>query len=163
MKTVRQYSLLLLIISGFFSISICTPYLVSHASSRGTQKAVQLSSAAAQQIQSLITEKLSRTPEQNKIDSQLLYSMRMNRHEELAVGHRKLKTGVKIANNGTIEVDIKASEAGAIAERLKAMNAEVISSLDQTVRARVPLDQLEEIAGWPETIFIMQAYNGVTS
>src|SRR5262249_18020472 len=67
------------------------------------------------------------------------------------------------ANNGTIEVDIKASEAGAIAERLKAMNAEVISSLDQTVRARVPLDQLEEIAGWPETIFIMQAYNGVTS
>ncbi|MDQ2856310.1 MAG: hypothetical protein M3R68_08275 [Acidobacteriota bacterium] len=56
----------------------------------------QLSVQAAQQIQSLEDEKESRTPAQQKNDSQLIYAGKMHRGEDVASGIRTLDVDVSL-------------------------------------------------------------------
>src|SRR2546421_825801 len=53
-----------------------------------------ISSAVLQQIQALEDEKESCTPAQQKIDSQLLYAMKMQRAEPIASGVNSLQVNV---------------------------------------------------------------------
>src|SRR5687768_2914397 len=53
-----------------------------------------LSPQVVAQLQGLVAEKRSRTPEQQKIDSQLLYAARMARGQAVAAGIAALDTGI---------------------------------------------------------------------
>jgi hypothetical protein len=63
----------------------------------GASAQSDLSESAVRQINALIAEKESRTPAQQKIDSQLLYAAKMDRGEEIAEGIRTLD--VKVAQD----------------------------------------------------------------
>jgi hypothetical protein len=117
----------------------------------------QLSAEALQQIRALLAEKESRTPAQQKIDSQLIYEMKSRRGDRLLSAVPAMETGVVIDGNGKTEVDITARIEGSLLEDLDASGAEVSSVFPQynALRARVALDQLEAIAGLPQVIFIM--------
>src|SRR6185503_12861389 len=117
---------------------ILRPMFTASASGQDKQPVLQISEAAARQIQSLIEEKASRTPEQNKIDSQLLYSLRLSRKEPLAKDIESLKTGLDADDKGAVQVDIRTTNSKPVIEKLNAIGAEIVNSFERSVRARLP-------------------------
>ena len=122
----------------------------------------KISDSAAQQIQALLAEKESRTPAQQKLDSQLVYAIKFRRGDALAAAVPTLETGVAIDQQGKTVVDITARVGGSLIEDLAAAGAEVSYVYPQynSLRATVPLDQLESIAAFPQVIFIMPKQEG---
>ncbi|MDQ3012476.1 MAG: hypothetical protein M3X11_17425, partial [Acidobacteriota bacterium] len=80
------------------------PYLLPgffHESAAAQDKdKPQISQTALRQIEALIQEKESRTPEQKKIDSQLLYKLKQDRGEQFAPGLEKLAITVQEEADG---------------------------------------------------------------
>src|SRR5213593_691188 len=68
-----------------------------------------ISSIALEQIQALEDEKEARTPAQQKIDSQLLYAMKLRRAQPIASGVSSLQVDVGETEQGHVVVDISAS------------------------------------------------------
>jgi len=93
--------------------------------------------SAIDQIESILEEKAARTPAQQKISSQLLYAMKMQRGEDVARGVQKLRTGVKVEADGTTLVDIKAKVTKKVLAHIEVLGGTVISSYPQyqTIRA----------------------------
>ncbi|HVF55668.1 MAG TPA: Calx-beta domain-containing protein [Pyrinomonadaceae bacterium] len=121
-----------------------------------------LSPAVQKQIAALQEEKRSRTPEQQKIDSQLLYAIKMRRNDPAMAALPTLETGVTANAKGRTVVDITANVSDSYLGQLKANGATIIDSLPQyrSVRAEVSLDALERIAAFSETIFIQPEQQG---
>src|SRR5262245_2838229 len=68
-----------------------------------------ISAEARSQIAALIEEKERRTPAQQKMDSQLVYAVKMARGEAIAAGVTDLQIGVaKGATGDTLIVDVRA-------------------------------------------------------
>ena len=68
-----------------------------------------ISPAALAQIEALIREKESRVGSHLKIDSQLIYEIKMDRGEAIASGIVSLETDLEIVDSDRIAVDITAS------------------------------------------------------
>src|SRR5262249_22246612 len=115
-----------------------------------------ISESALQQIQALIDEKESRTPAQQKIDSQLLYAMKMRQGQMIARGIEKLNTEVVTDDDGRTVVDISAFVTGGLLRRLRAAGAYVMYSDARynVIQALAPLDRLERIASLPGVTFV---------
>src|SRR5262245_38193973 len=64
-----------------------------------------ISPEALAQIQALILEKESRTGAQQKMDSQLIYELRMRRGEMIAAGVQTLETDLPYGNGGKVMLD----------------------------------------------------------
>ena len=111
-----RYSIVLLLLSLVAGSFILRPMFTASASGQDKQPVLQISEAAARQIQSLIEEKASRTPEQNKIDSQLLYSLRLSRKEPLAKDIESLKTGLDADDKGVVQVDLRTTNSKPVIE-----------------------------------------------
>ncbi|HWX53143.1 MAG TPA: S8 family serine peptidase [Verrucomicrobiae bacterium] len=111
---------------------------------------------AAQQIVALEQEKSSRTPAQQKIDSNLLYTIRMMRGQPAAPGVPFLHTGVDVDQNDNLVVDITANVTDALLKQLSAAGAVVLYSNANfhSIRAIVPPHQVESIAASADVIFI---------
>jgi hypothetical protein len=163
MTRYHRYTIIFLFLSLIAAPLFLKPLLTAVASGQEKQEPFRMSDAAAKQIQSLIAEKASRTPEQNKIDSQLLYSLKMSRKERLAEGIETLKTGLSTDLGSTIEVDIKTTDSSLVSEKLKALGAEIINSFERSVRARLAIGALEQLASVPQVTFIMPATEAITS
>jgi len=138
-----------------------TPILRNAGAQQG---GAQLSSAAQQQISALLQEKRSRTAAQKKIDSQLLYAMKMRRGESLtARGEvRTLSSAMDVAKadeGGRVSVDIKSAAGNQLLETIKDLGGEVIYSSGKVgaIRALLPLDLLEKLAGHPDVKSISPA------
>jgi hypothetical protein len=123
-----------------------------------TDKASQqgITTAVMQQIQALEDEKGSRTPAQNKIDSQLLYAMKMERAEPIASGVSSLQVDVGASEQGRVVVDISASVDDKLLQFLASKGAVLLVSTPEyhSVRVEVSLDRLEDIAGSDSVYFI---------
>jgi Calx-beta domain/Subtilase family/Domain of unknown function (DUF4214) len=104
------------------------------------------------QISALLDEKESRTPVQQKIDSQLLYAMKMRKGESIASGVQSLSVDLGVDDAGKVTVDITALVDDPLISLLGAMNVEIVSAFPEyhTLRAKASLDQLETIAGLPQ-------------
>ena len=87
-----------------------------------------INAAASQQIQSLMQEKSARTPAQQKIDSNVLFTIRMLRGEQAAPGFQTLYTGVDLDDNNRIVVDIVADVTPELLQQLQAAGALVLNS-----------------------------------
>jgi len=138
-----------------------TPILRNAGAQQG---GAQLSAAAQQQISALLQEKRSRTAAQKKINSQLLYAMKMRRGEPLTVRGevRSLSSAMdvaKIGEDGQVLVDIKSAVGNQLLETIKNLGGEIRYSSEKAgaIRARLPLDSLEKLAGDPDVMSISPA------
>jgi subtilisin-like proprotein convertase family protein len=117
------------------------------------QGGAQLSAEGQRQINALLKEKYSRTPEQKKIDSQLLYAMKAQRGESITPGGevrtlRSISDMVKTDAGGRVLVDIKAKAGRQLLAYIEKLGGEIIYASEKTgsIRALLPLDALEEVA-----------------
>jgi hypothetical protein len=123
---------------------------------RAEQEQVSISPAALEQITALMEEKESRTAEQAKIDSQLLYAAKMESDQPIAPGVQALQTNVTPTESGGVVVDITAQVDDSLIRALEGVGAKVISSYPDyhSVRAEVSFDQLGSIAALSAVRFI---------
>ncbi len=122
----------------------------------------KISDEAAKQIQALLDEKESRTPAQKKIDSNLLYQIKMERGEPIAKGVEKLQTDLTVDDNGGITVDITARVTDDFIKKLKSLNAVITDSFPRyhTVTAKISIENIEPLAEMPDVIFIRASEKG---
>jgi hypothetical protein len=112
--------------------------------------------SAMTQIQALLDEKASRTPVQQKIDSQLLYARKMALSQPLAAGVTSLQVDMpRTADNRAI-IDIRVPVTDAVLDQLRLLGAEIVevSAAYKTVIVQVDVTQVEAIASIPEVIFV---------
>jgi len=123
------------------------------------------SDVTAQQIQALELEKSSRTPAQQKIDSNVLYTIRMLSGKSAAPGISSLDTGVDLDDNDRIVVDITATVTDQLLQQLNAAGALVLYSNAnfRAIRALVPPEQIENIAASSDVIFVGRKEEMMTS
>jgi subtilisin family serine protease len=128
-----------------------------------TQKGggAQLSAAAQQQISALLQEKYSRTREQKKISSHLLYAMRAQRGQAMTSDGKvpMLQSAMSIARSamsaskngvdGRALVIIKADVSKQLLMDIEKLGGEVENTTAGAIRARLPLDSLEVLASDP--------------
>src|SRR2546427_2747147 len=87
-----------------------------------------ISPEALAQIEALLQEKQSRSSTEQKIDSQLLYELKMQAGRPVAAGIQFLETDVPYADDGHAVVDVKAQVTAGLMARLNSLGAEVLSS-----------------------------------
>ena len=115
-----------------------------------------ISAEALAQIDALIREKDFRSDAQQKIDSQLLFEMRMESGLSIAARVDALETDLPYAGDGHIVVDVKARLTNRLRTGLAALGIEVLSSSAAagTLRLHVDIDQVEAIAALPDVDFV---------
>ncbi len=126
----------------------------------------QISEAAQLQIKALIEEKESRTPAQQKIDSQLIYASKMFRGQSIAAGISTLEVNVGLESDGRVVVDLTAYAVDdKLLAGIKAAGGEVmiVSAPYGSIRAKVPINQLETIAGFSQVRFIQPEQKAMVS
>src|SRR5215470_14948740 len=111
---------------------------------------------ALAQIEALIREKDTRSPVQQKIDSQLLYELRMKQGVPVANGIQRVETDVPYASDGRVVVDVKAAPTASLLANLAGIGATVISSaaVGDMLRVQINLEQVEALASMPEVVFV---------
>ncbi len=115
-----------------------------------------------QQIENLRQEKLSRTPAQRKLDSQLIYGARaakVAKGQALFAGAASLQADLTLRPDNTVLVDVDAVIDDALLARIAAGGGTVLSSFPryQTLRALIPIALAETLAQRPEVRFIRPA------
>jgi hypothetical protein len=132
------------------------------ASPQGDQAPIRES--AAQQIRALMAEKESRTPAQRKIDSQLLYAMKIRRGDQIVSAVPALQSGVTLSPDNKVVVDITGTLGGNLIENIYSLGGEILTVVPgyNSIRANVPIDQLEAIAAMPEVIFVQPKQEATT-
>ena len=120
---------------------------------------------AWQQIQALLEEKEARTPAQQKIDSQLLYAIKMRRGEKIATTVRSLSAEVGADDSGRVTVDISAKVDDQLLNDLRGMGVEVSQVFRQnnSLRANASLEELEAIASLSQVRFIQPKQEALLS
>src|SRR5207253_10566170 len=129
---------------------------------QGEQKSsqrVDISPETMQQIAALESEKTSRTPIEQKIDSQLLQAIRESRGQQMATGVHLDRANVKADDAGRLEIDISTAVNDDLLSKIEGLGGEIIypSWEYKTVRARVNLSVVEAIADLPEVRFVQPA------
>jgi hypothetical protein len=129
------------------------------------QLATGIAPEALAQIDALIREKASRTAVQQKIDSQLLYQLKMESGQSIADGVSVLETDLQYAGDGHAVVDIAATPGSNLVPRLSALGLDVESMAadGSSLRAHVNVADLETIAAEPAVIFIQPRQGAVIS
>lgn len=142
------------------------PKIAPEQAAAGPQTAgpAGMSVAAAQQIAALEQEKDARTPAQRKIDSNVLYTLRMLQGKPAAPGVSYLYTGIDLDDKNNIVVDITAYVTDQLLRQLDDAGAKVLLANQElrSIRAVIPPDQIEAIAASPDVIFISPKQDAIT-
>jgi hypothetical protein len=119
---------------------------------------------AARQMMALQQEKASRTPAQQKIDSNILFTIRMLAGQPAAPGVPYLYTGVELDASDRIVVDMVAEVTDALLQRVANLGGQVIYTNPslRSIRAILPPEQIEAIASSPDVIFISPRQASIT-
>ena len=88
--------------------------------------AEQMSDRARQQIEALMQEKASRSAGRKKMDSNLIYGIKMHRGEQLAPGVDKLEVRLPRNEQGEVIVDISAAVDKQLLKKLRQAGAKII-------------------------------------
>lgn len=110
-------------------------------------------------------EKESRTPEQQKIDSQLLYAIYQARGEAKGKGVPAETITLRKDDQGRVLVDVRAKVTSKLASEIRNLGGKVVSSSEKynSIIAYVALEKLETIARSQEVKFIMPAAEAITN
>src|SRR2546423_2015491 len=148
----RSFLFALILIVGVIALIAGPAVPIKILASRLNQKD-QLSSqgvspSASLQIQALEDEKETRTPGQEKIDSQLLYALKRERAQPNAAALQSLQVDVGESEQRRVVVDISATVDDKLLQVLANVGASILVSTPEyrTIRVEVGLDRLEEIA-----------------
>jgi subtilisin-like proprotein convertase family protein len=119
----------------------------------------RLSEAAAQQMDALLQEKKNRTPEQRKIDPQLLYEAKKQSGQPVAENVPTLSTNIQVDDQNRVLVEIRCQVTDTVVRAINRLKGEIEISLPQekTLRARLPLTALESLASLAEIRYIEPA------
>jgi hypothetical protein len=125
----------------------------------------QFDALTTQQISALELEKASRTPTQQKIDSNVLYTIRMMAGKAPAPGIVSLNTGVDVDDSNNLIVDVTAHVTNSLLQQLNDAGVLVQNSNARfnSIRAIIPAAQVETIAAWPDVIFISPKAQAMTA
>ena len=136
---------------------------------KATGPEAQIKENAARQIQSLLDEKQTRTPAQEKMNSQLLYAIRAHAQKgEAAKGGTPkvlaMRTMIEVDAKGYTLVDVRAHVTKDLIKTIHKYGGSVIhhSTGDQTLRAWMPLQDLEELAKSSDVLHIGPALKAMT-
>src|SRR6185503_16988154 len=118
--------------------------------------AADIAPEALAQIEALIREKDVRTDTQLKIDSQLIYALRMEFGQSVAPGVEAQETDLPYSADGHVIVDVTARDTSALFASLAALGVEVLSTNPDggMLRLHVNLDQVEALAALPDVTFV---------
>ena len=121
-------------------------------------------SSLTDQIAALEQDKALRTPAQQKIDSNILYTVRMMRGESAVSGVPVLATGVELDQHDRIVVDITANVSDALLSLLKSSGATLldVNANFHAIRALLPPAQIETIAASADVSFIARRVRSMT-
>jgi uncharacterized repeat protein (TIGR01451 family) len=121
--------------------------------------------AVAAQIAALSLEKQNRTPAQRKLDSQLIYARRMSQNQPVAPGVVTQRLDFVVDAQGRVLVDITAKVTDALLAQIGQLGGQVLSSVARfdAVRARMPLAQVETLAGLADVKSIRRADKAKTN
>jgi Subtilase family len=127
-------------------------------------QADNISESALAQISSLLAAKASRTPVEQKIDSNILAAIKASRGEPIALNAPAVQPDVKIDPDGRLLVDIDANVTDQLLKQIEEAGGEVVNSFEQynAIRARIPLAQAEGLAGSEDVKFINRAAEAKT-
>src|SRR5262245_17167193 len=120
-----------MLIAATLGVGMVYPPLSHLLSGSAAAQGEKISQSAKRQIEALIEEKESRTPEQKKIDSQLLYRLKQKRGVRIAPGVDRLGVGVKEAADGTVLLDINTKVTPEVLDAIKQAGGEIISAYEQ--------------------------------
>jgi len=111
-----------------------------------------------------VSEKASRTPAQQKINSQLLYEIYRRRGQAEQKGVPSEPTGVRVDADGRAVVDIRTDQTSTLSRLIVRLGGKVLSTSarDRSVIARVPVLNLETLAADPAVRFIEPAAEATT-
>lgn len=146
-----------------FAFSLCLLGLTS-TTLHAQKVPPALSAAAISQIDALETEKASRTPAQQKMDSRLVHLVKKQRGEGLGAGLANFEARVKPSADGYETVDVTADVSDALIADLQAAGGTIISSVPRfrAIRVRLPLAQAEVFAARPDVRFLKPAAQAMT-
>ncbi len=118
-----------------------------------------ISDSALQQISALQAEKASRTPAQQKMDSQLIYALKQSLNQVVAPGVTNLRVLVQAEADGRVKVDLKATVTQDLLDFIQSSGGSILSSVPglQAVRALVPFSLTETLAGRADVQFVQAA------
>src|SRR5690242_5931295 len=150
----------LLIVVGLLGALSPSPRL--NAAAQAPEPSAIAASALAQ-IDALIAEKESRTSTQQKIDSQLVYELKMESGVPIASGVDTIVTDLPYASDGHVIVDVMIRPGSDAAARLAARGIEIVAAADASVRAHVDVAQVEALAADADVLFIQPRQDAVTS
>ena len=118
-----------------------------------------ISSNALKQISAFVREKSTRSLLHRKLDSALVYKLKAGRQQFALPDNAAWKPHLKYAADGRVLVDIKAEVTEKLLGKIKQSGGSVLHSHSRykTIRALVPLNQIENLAASQEVTQIRQA------
>ena len=124
-----------------------------------------ISPEALAQIEALIREKDSRSGVQTKIDSQLIYELKMRNGQAVADGVQAVATDLPYDNQGRVELDISATVSDSLLDQLRATGARIQSSVRSagSISVSVDIAQVQAIAALPGVTFVQPKQDAMTS
>jgi len=139
--------------------------LHAQTASQNSNSGKELDWKTREQIRILHEEKLSRTPAQKKLDSQLLYLLRQRRQGNIGLGLEALKPSLHLETDGRVLVDLKAHVSPALLSFIKANGGLVVNNFPRydAIRALVPAELTESLARRVDVRAIRPADRATTS
>jgi uncharacterized repeat protein (TIGR01451 family) len=129
-----------------------------------TEAQEPLAAIVEQQIAALQAEKESRTPGQRKMDSRLVHASKKQRGVKLDPKLQAFEKRIAVPADGLQMIDIRCEVTDGLIADLKARGGEIIASVPRfrSIRARLPLAQVEAIALRDDVQFITPAVQAMT-
>ena len=172
MKTVLHYVLSLLLVlmpASSFSTAEQQPTGARRTTATPQAEATDdpdLSDGAKRQIRALLEQKGNRTAEQRKIDPGILLELKQQQQPAQPSTEQAapVATNLQFDEKRRAIVDIRGTVTPEVLEKIEALGGEVdFSSVeDQSIRARVPLKRIEELASLSEINYIEAAVGAAT-
>lgn len=127
------------------TIASARPAATSQASS--TAAAGEVDPAVAAQVEAIMEEKASRTPAEQKVDSNLLYAVNEAETGVAVDGAPQLQSTVE-APGGTVVVDITGDVTGGLLRTISAVGGRVVAKVPafDAVRAELPITAVDQLA-----------------
>jgi hypothetical protein len=146
----------------FFAVSLLATTVTSISASN---MVTIINDSGLLPIQASGNEKESRTPEQQKIDSQLLYAIYQMRGEAEAKGTPTGPIRLRKHDKGRVLVDVRAPVTRKLILFVKRLGGKIVSSSerDESIVAYLPLEKLESLARSKDVKFIGPTAEAVTN
>jgi hypothetical protein len=153
--------------SLLLAIALTTSHLGANAAQdpQPAQTTAGISPEALAQIDALIAEKESRSAIDRKLDSQLIYELKMRAGAQIARGMQTIEADVPYANDGHAVLDVRAHLTPALMEGLARLGAEILSTsgAESTVRIHIDIGRVQELAAMPEVLFAQPRQDAMTT